>query len=140
MRGANKSGLGKIDKGWMDGTNIEAGVGFVGADKGGTGAANIQVCKKAGARVITSNDNSIDSSGKITNWRARLAGFAFAAFIATNYIGNSNLDVFKGIFLGAVTFTPNEFLATFAAFANITLEKELKLCKSNLFLFAANNQ
>ena len=41
--------------------------------------------------------------------------------------------------MNAATSTLDEFFAIFAAIANITLKKESKVGKSNLFLFAANH-
>lgn len=61
-----------------------------------------------------------------------------AAFTTIDCASDFNLNVSKRILSSAATFTFNKFLATFAAFANITLEKKPNVCKSNLILFAAN--
>ena len=140
MGRANKGRLGETDEGEVDGTNIKAGVGVGGADKGGVGGADIEAGKKAGAGAIASTDNSADGGGKVTDRHAGLAGLAFAAFTAVDCADNSNLAVPEGTPSGAATSTSDEFLATFAALANTTLERESKVCESNPFLFAANHQ
>ena len=138
--GADKGGLGRTDEGGVGGTDIEAGVGVGGADKGGVGGADIEAGKKAGAGAIASTDNSADGGDKVTDRHAGLAGLAFAALAAADCADNSNLAVPEGTPSGAATSTSDEFLATFAALANTTLERESKVCESNPFLFAANHQ
>ena len=64
----------------------------------------------------------------------------FAAFATIDFANNSNLAIFEGTPSSAATSTSDEFLATFAALANTTLERESKMCESNPFLFAANHQ
>ena len=137
---ADKGGLGGTDEGGVDGTDIEAGVGVGGADKGGVGGADIEAGKEAGAGAVASTDNSADGGGKVTDRHAGLAGLAFAALATVNCADNSNLAVLEGTSLGAATSTSDEFLATFVALANTTLERESKVCESNLFLFATNHQ
>ena len=64
----------------------------------------------------------------------------FAILATTNCANNSNLAIPKGTFSDATTSTSDKFLAIFAALANITLERESKICESNPFLFTANHQ
>ena len=62
--------------------------------------------------------NNANSGSKVTDQQAGLASIAFAVFATANYTDNF----------------------TFATFANITLKKEPKIYKSNLFLFTVNQQ
>ena len=137
---ADKGGLGGTDKGEVSGTDIKVGVRVGEADKDGMGGANIETGKKAGAGAVTSNDNSANGSDKVTDQHAGLAGLAFAVFVIADCTDNSNLVVFEGIPSSAATSISDEFFATFAIFANTTLEGELKVCESNPFLFTANHQ
>ena len=130
--GANKSGLGRTNEGKVGGTNIKAKVGV--------GEANIEAGKKADAGAIASTDNSVDGSGKVTNKHTGLVDLMFAAFAVTNCLDNFDFAIPEGILLGAAIFTSNQFLATFATFANVTLKKKSKMCESNPFLFAVNHQ
>ena len=67
MGGVDKSGLGRTKKGKVDGTDIKAGVGISGANKGGVGRIDIEVGKKASVRAIASIDNSTDGGNKVTD-------------------------------------------------------------------------
>ena len=138
--GADKDGLSMIDKGGIGGINIEVGVWVGEADKDGVGGVDIEAGKKTGAGAVGSTDNSTDCDGKVIDLHVGLAGLAFAALAAADCADNSNLAVPEGTPSGAATSTSDEFLATFAALANTTLERESKVCESNPFLFAANHQ
>lgn len=145
MDGADEGGVGGADKGGASGANKggasgadKSGAG--GANKGGASRANIDTSKKAGVEAVTSTDNSADGGNKVTNQRAGLVLLAFATFAATNCAISSNLAISEGTPLNATTFTSDEVLATFAALANTTLEREQKVCESSQFLFAANHQ
>ena len=137
--GANKGGLGGTNKGGVGGTNIKAGIGIDEANKGGIGGADIEAGKKADVEAVVSTDNSADSGDKITDQYAGLIGLAFAALTTANCANNSNLAIPEETPSIAATSTSNEFLATFATFANTTLKKKSKVYKSNPFLFAANH-
>ena len=140
MGRAGKDGLGGTDEGGVGGTNIEARVWVDGADKTGVGRANIEARKKAAVEAIASTDNSADDDNKVTDQHTGLAGLAFAALAAANCADNSNFAVLEETPSSAATSTSDKFLATFAALANTTLERESKVCESNPFLFAANHQ
>ena len=143
----NKGGVGGTDKGVVGGTNIKAGVGVGRADKSGigktdkgdVGGANIEIGKKAGIRAVASINNSVNSGGKVTDQHVGLVTLIFTTLATANSANNSNLAIPEKTLLGAATSTSDEFLITFAAFANITLERE-QMCECNPFLFAANHQ
>lgn len=63
----------------------------------------------------------------------------FVALTSANYSSDSNLVVLKKILLDAAISISDKFLATFATLANTTFKKDPNVCKSNLFLFAANH-
>ena len=131
--------IGATDKGKMGRTNIKVGVGVRESDKSDVSRTDIEAGKKASVGAITSTDNSTDGSGKIINQYTGFGTLTFAALTTVNFADNSNLAILERTPLGAATSTTNEFLATFATFANITLEKE-QICKFNTFLFAINHQ
>ena len=137
LDGANKGRISAVNKGGMDRTN-KGGIG--GANKGGVSGTNIEAGKKASTKIVVSTDNSADDSNKVINQHASLVSLLFAIFSTTNYFSNSNLVVLEETPLGTTIFTSNKFLITFAAFANTSLEKKPKLCKSNPFIFAVNHQ
>lgn len=110
-----------------------------GANKSGADGANIEANEKVGARAFTNSNNNADSGAKIFNWHAGLENLAFATFAAANCAENSNFAIFKGTLLSIASYILNKFFATFAALTNIALERELKVYKSNLFLFATNH-
>ena len=152
---ANKGSIDKADKGSMGGANIEvdkkacsrtvnknniggAHKGGIGkANKGSMGEANIKADKKTCTGTIANTDNSANGGNKITNWYAGHTDLAFTAYASANYANNSNLTISKGKFSGATTSIFDDFFATFAALANITLKK-IKIYEFNLFLFTAN--
>ena len=140
MGGANKGELSRTDESKVDKTNIKVGVRVGKANKGDVSGANIKVGKKADARVITSTNNNTDGGSKATDKYAGLADLAIAILATADCADNSIFAVPEETPSGAITSTSDEFLAIFAVFANTILERESKMYKSNLFLFAANHQ
>lgn len=144
MGGTNKDGMSRADKnkmnrankGKIDGAN-KGGIG--GANKSKATGANIKIDKKASIEVIGSTDNSIDNRDKVTNWRIDLIGLVFAALAAADYARNSNLATHKKTASNTTISTLDKFFAIFATLANTIFKRESKVCKSNLFLFAANH-
>lgn len=137
MDGANKGGVDEADEGGVGRTNKgRAG----GVDKGEADEAHIDAGKKTGVGAVTSINNSVDDGNKVTDRRTGLVVLAFSALAAANCAKNSNLAIFEGTALGAATSILDEFLATFTALVNITLEREPKVCESSQFLFAVNHQ
>lgn len=133
----NKGGLDRADKSGVNGLNK----GEVdGANKSRIDRANIEIGKKANIRAVASTNNSTDGGNKITDQHIGLASLAFIALAAANYTGNSNFANLKKTLSSAVTSISDKFLAIFAAFTNITLEKKSNIYKFNLFLFATNRQ
>lgn len=55
------------DKGKIDWTDIKARVKFGGMNKNGTDEAKCKANKKAGARILASTHNSINSGMKVTD-------------------------------------------------------------------------
>lgn len=137
MNRANKDKMSETNKGGMG----EANKSKVGkANKSKVSKANIKVSMKVSARAVTSTDNNIDNSGKVTDWHAGFADLAFATLTTINYTRNSNSAIFEETSWITAPFIFDEFFATFAILANITLEKESNICKFNFFLFAVNRQ
>ena len=136
----NRSGTGKKVSNNINSTDEGQSKKMGGANKGDVSGANIESGKKAGIGVVISTDNSADSGGKVTDWHISLAGLAFAALAPADCANNSNLAISEGTPSNAASSTFNEFLATFAVFANTTLKRESKMCESNPFLFVINYQ
>lgn len=135
--GNNTNNIGVDQSGKLGGAD-ESRVGR--ADNRSTGWVNIKAGKKADTGVIASTNNSADGGDKVTDQRAGLAGLVFTPLAAANCAANSNLAISEGTPSSAATFTPDEFLAIFAALANTTLKRKPKVCESNPFLFATHHQ
>lgn len=103
-----------------------------GVDKGGVGGVDIEVGKKAGVVANASTDSSADGDGdgRAIDQRADLESVAIAALPAVDNAENSNLAIPDGPHSGTATSTSDKFLATFAALANTTFERETNICKS----------